>query len=236
MDLSVACVPRPEQGSPPAAATGSLRRLVERPAVQHLPPDPARPPHGEGPQPKPPPTSPTEQDARPLAPGARYSEESTSAAAHPQALEAATYKQQISAGGVLYRVRGDRFEICLIAKHHGRVWALPKGRLAEGEAARDAAIREIAEETGHLGEPERSLRSVYYQFYFKEEHTHYKKTVHYFLLRCVTENVRERDHEAFEVAWFEAHEACRHLHYPNERRVLTQALRFLDSKPATQLS
>lgn len=49
-----------------------------------------------------------------------------------------------SAGGV---VKGPDGRIVLVCQH-GNSWSLPKGHVEQGESARDAAIREITEETG----------------------------------------------------------------------------------------
>lgn len=50
-----------------------------------------------------------------------------------------------AAGAVL--VDGDN-RLCLIHRPRYDDWSLPKGKLDEGESHRDAAIREVAEETG----------------------------------------------------------------------------------------
>ncbi len=60
-----------------------------------------------------------------------------------------------SAGLLLYRRRGGTLEVFLVhpggpfwAKRDAGAWSIPKGELAEGESALDAARREFAEETG----------------------------------------------------------------------------------------
>ena len=61
-------------------------------------------------------------------------------------------KQEISAGGVVYRrVRGA----CefLIGKHSGyHKWVLPKGLVECGESQTEAAVREVEEEVGVVAE------------------------------------------------------------------------------------
>lgn len=55
-----------------------------------------------------------------------------------------------TAGGIIYRPVKDqagKVEILLIADSKGR-WTIPKGHIEEGENARQAAEREIREETG----------------------------------------------------------------------------------------
>ena len=56
--------------------------------------------------------------------------------------------EETSAGGVVYRRgNGDQPAFLLIRDSY-RNWGLPKGHLETGEAASEAALREVAEETG----------------------------------------------------------------------------------------
>jgi len=50
-----------------------------------------------------------------------------------------------------YRIRKKRVEVALVTTSGGKGWVLPKGSVDEGEAVRDAAIREAEEEAGLLG-------------------------------------------------------------------------------------
>ena len=58
-------------------------------------------------------------------------------------------------GGVL--VREDGKILLREPKGHygGYVWTFPKGRADEGESAREAALREVREETGYRRESQR---------------------------------------------------------------------------------
>ena len=50
-----------------------------------------------------------------------------------------------------YRIRKKRVEVALVTTSTGRRWIVPKGTVATGEHARDAAMREAEEEAGLLG-------------------------------------------------------------------------------------
>ena len=50
-----------------------------------------------------------------------------------------------------YRIRKERLEVALVTTSGGKNWIVPKGSIDEGEAPRDAAIREAEEEAGLLG-------------------------------------------------------------------------------------
>jgi len=138
---------------------------------------------------------------------------------------------QVSAGGVLYRRRGDAVQVCLIAKRGGRVWALPKGRVDNGETPSQTAQREVLEETGHLSEARDHLDDIKYYFYWKDNNTLYHKVVSFYLMPLVRENERERDQEADAVAWFNIGDAFRRITYLNEKDILRKAHRIIRDGP-----
>jgi 8-oxo-dGTP pyrophosphatase MutT (NUDIX family) len=135
--------------------------------------------------------------------------------------------QQVSAGGVLYKKNENGLQICLIAKRHGRVWALPKGRVNPGETPEQTAQREVLEETGHLGEISHKIDEIDYHFYWKDNNTLYHKIVTFYLMPLRTENAQPRDSEADEVAWCHPGEAFRRLSYLNEKEIVRKAQRLL---------
>jgi 8-oxo-dGTP pyrophosphatase MutT (NUDIX family) len=54
-----------------------------------------------------------------------------------------------AAGGVLWRRTGrGRVKVLLVHRPRYRDWSLPKGKLRPRESAVEAAVREVAEETG----------------------------------------------------------------------------------------
>jgi len=56
--------------------------------------------------------------------------------------------EEKSAGGVVYRKVGSRYEF-LIGKHSGyHKWVLPKGLVEKGESLMETAVREVKEEVG----------------------------------------------------------------------------------------
>ena len=53
-----------------------------------------------------------------------------------------------ASGGVLWRIRDDAKEVCIIHRsRYGDEWNLPKGHLDPGESWQEAAVREVLEET-----------------------------------------------------------------------------------------
>lgn len=54
-----------------------------------------------------------------------------------------------AAGALVWRVRQERLQLALVHRPRYRDWSWPKGKLEDGETAVSAAVREVAEETGH---------------------------------------------------------------------------------------
>jgi 8-oxo-dGTP pyrophosphatase MutT (NUDIX family) len=53
-----------------------------------------------------------------------------------------------AAGAILWRPGPDGVEVAVIHRPRKDDWSFPKGKLERGESVRDAAIREVREETG----------------------------------------------------------------------------------------
>jgi len=67
-----------------------------------------------------------------------------------------------AAGGVLWRPAGAGIEVAVVHRPRYDDWSLPKGKLATGEHALAAAVREVREETGYAATVGRTLgRSDY---------------------------------------------------------------------------
>ena len=134
---------------------------------------------------------------------------------------------ETSAGGLVIDVQEGRAVTAVIARRNrgGRLeWCLPKGHLEGAETAEEAAVREIAEETGISGRVLRHLATIDYWFAGDDHRVH--KVVHHFLLEAIggdltTEN--DPDHEAEEVEWVSLDDVARRLAYPNERRIVAAA-------------
>jgi len=123
--------------------------------------------------------------------------------------------------------KDDRFEVCLINPVGRRVWGLPKGGVEPGETAAQAALREVAEETGITGVVERELGSIDYTFYARDRGGRIHKTVHYFLVRATGGSTSGHDHEVQEARWMAARDALSLMTYPNEREMVRKAAAVL---------
>lgn len=138
------------------------------------------------------------------------------------------YGKQVSAGGVLFRPVDGGFEVALIRLKGGKVYALPKGLVEEGEDPLETALREVREETGMAGEPVASLGYVRYYYYSREEDTRYFKLVHFYLLRYREGSEKDHDWEVEGVEWVPLERALRSLSYKGEREILEKAAAILE--------
>lgn len=134
---------------------------------------------------------------------------------------------ETSAGGLVVDVVHGHAVTAVIARRNraGRLeWCLPKGHLEGRETPEEAAIREIAEETGIHGQVLRHLATVDYWFVGHDRRVH--KVVHHYLLEALGGDLtieNDPDQEAEDVAWVRLDEVASRLAYPNERRVVATA-------------
>lgn len=139
-------------------------------------------------------------------------------------------REQVSAGGVVYREANGLIEVVLILTASERRWQLPKGIIDPGETEIEAARREVREETGIIAEPIEKVGSTEYWFTIKQDGVtgRYHKKVHWYLMKFLSGSVDDHDHEVAEARWFEIVEACKTLAFKNEREMVGSAVGMIE--------
>ena len=123
-----------------------------------------------------------------------------------------------AAGGVVVRERVDGGrEVAIVHRPKYDDWSLPKGKLDEGEEWRDAALREVAEETGLRCEAVAELAPSTY-LDRKGRHKH----VRWWLMRVLDGGFQPND-EVDELRWVPVERAAELLDYEQDRELVAAA-------------
>ncbi len=143
---------------------------------------------------------------------------------------------EFSAGGV---VVNDAHEVVVIVPTRrsadgSKVLALPKGHPDGSESPVQAALREVREEAGVEAEVVSSLGEV--RYWYQRGGRRIAKVVEFFLLRYVSGDVGDHDHEVENARWIPATQALKTLTYAGERDMVRAALARLEQdRPADAL-
>ena len=137
---------------------------------------------------------------------------------------------ETSAGGVIVR-RSDGAAQYLLIRDPYRNWGLPKGHVEADETPRDAALREVREETG-LEDVVVLDELAVIDWFFRDRGKLVHKYCHFFLLESANGDATPQlDEGISECVWLPLDEAVRTLTYDNAREVLREAGRRLQDGP-----
>jgi len=119
-----------------------------------------------------------------------------------------------AAGGLVWRDSPHGREVAVIYRARYGDWTLPKGKLNPGEDWRDAAIREVKEETGY----DVQLKSLAGKVSYKVEGR--PKVVQFWNMVPIGESEFKPSEEVKKVVWLPVQEALEKLDYDGERDLL----------------
>jgi 8-oxo-dGTP diphosphatase len=122
----------------------------------------------------------------------------------------------LAAGGIVLRGK-SRPRIAVVRLRREKAWVLPKGKLMPREHPRDAAQREVLEETGYRVSVHEFLGSMSYAAEGKI------KIVQFWLMRATGAPARELMNDVKAVKWLPLRQAIAMLNRPHEKVFLTHA-------------
>jgi len=121
----------------------------------------------------------------------------------------------MAAGGIVLR-RGAVPLIAVVRQRKRNEWVLPKGKLDDGETPKQAAHREVLEETGHDVAIHEFLGTLVYQSGGRS------KVVHFWRMEAEGGPVRKLMNDIEAVDWLRLDDAIARLSREYERVFLTQ--------------
>jgi 8-oxo-dGTP diphosphatase len=143
--------------------------------------------------------------------------------------------EQVSAGGVVFRRYEDYLQIALISVGEERRWQLPKGLVDANEEPQTTALREVQEEAGVEAELLDFIDRIEYWYYGtrKGSRIRFHKRVNFYLMRYLSGDVSDHDHEVNEAAWFNIEQAQEKLAFKSEKEIVAKAAKLIKDHLST---
>jgi 8-oxo-dGTP pyrophosphatase MutT (NUDIX family) len=134
-------------------------------------------------------------------------------------------KEQVSAGGVVFRGEKGSVEVVIVSVGGQNRWQLPKGLVESGENPEITAVREAHEEGGVSSEIVQLIETIEYWYAGLDNgiKVRFHKHVHFYLLRYVSGDTKDHDWEVNEARWVPIEDAAGQLAFDNEKRVMERA-------------
>jgi len=124
---------------------------------------------------------------------------------------------EFSCGGVV--LDGRKVLLVQVKNMKGKkIWTFPKGHIEAGETPRQAALREVEEETGYKASIVRPVIRVRYAFTLQGNYI--KKTVQWYLMKKLGRIGKPDSSEILAVRWVSAAKAKEMVLYPSDLRLL----------------
>jgi len=131
-------------------------------------------------------------------------------------------KNTVSCGGVvIYKNK----VLVLYKNQNGRYmgWVMPKGNIEPNETYKQAALREVKEESGVTARVMKYLGKTQYSFK-APEHVIISKTVHWYLMTTNSFYCKPQAEEYFaDVGFYKQHEAYHLLKFHDEKQIMRRA-------------
>ena len=134
--------------------------------------------------------------------------------------------KEISCGAIVYKKINNKTYFLIIQNINSKSFGFPKGHLEKDETLKEAAIREVLEETGInieiISEKHYTSSYKFVAFWNNEE---IDKEVHIFLAKAINTNITHQKEEVLSAVWLEEDEVLDLLTYANDREIFEKAIK-----------
>ncbi len=138
-------------------------------------------------------------------------------------------RKEFSAGIVIYRTEVHNAlsrRLYLLLNYPRGYWDLAKGKLEPGETEKEAALRELKEETGLEARLDEGFKEELFYMFRDPQGALVDKKVTFFLGEARSSKVR-LSYEHKDYSWLPYEEAVKQLSYLNARNLISAAEKFL---------
>ncbi len=135
---------------------------------------------------------------------------------------------EFSCGGVI--LDGRKVLLVQVKNMKGRkIWTFPKGHIEAGETPRQAALREVLEETGYKAVIIRPMIRVKYAFTFQGKYI--KKMVQWYLMKKLGRIGKHDASEILSIRWVSLLKARELVQYPSDIRLVEMLMSSMGIVP-----
>ena len=135
---------------------------------------------------------------------------------------------EFSCGGVV--LDGKKVLIIQVKNMKGKkIWTFPKGHIEAGETPRQAALREVLEETGYKAAIIYPMIRVKYAFTFQGNYI--KKMVQWYLMKKLGRIGKHDASEIIGIRWVSLPKAHELVQYPSDIRLLDMLMESMHIHP-----
>ena len=110
-----------------------------------------------------------------------------------------------------------------------KIWTFPKGHIEAGETPRQAALREVLEETGYKAVIVRPMIRVKYAFTFQGNYI--KKMVQWYLMKKLGRIGKHDASEILSIRWVSLAKARELVQYPSDIRLVEMLMSSMGIVP-----